>query len=162
MSWTCPQAASLQESSQGAGLQAHKSSFKGALSRSPIYPKIIYSVSLKKPLCVCVCVCVCVCWPRGSVQLGGRWGRGRNGSNRSFVKAPSLSQSLRAPHTWTLSEFCYREHSGSPCSTLCLYPIKRLSSFFHLPETCNSHSIPLPKPLLFTVHSFFEVSLPSF
>ena len=60
MSWTCPQAASLQESSQGAGLQAHKSSFKGALSRSPIYPKIIYSVSLKKPLCVCVCVCVYV------------------------------------------------------------------------------------------------------
>ena len=45
-----------------------KASFRGALSRSPIYPQIIYSVSLKKPLCVCVCVC----WPRGSVQLGGR------------------------------------------------------------------------------------------
>ena len=33
-----------------------KASFRGALSRSPIYPQIIYSVSLKKPLCVCVCV----------------------------------------------------------------------------------------------------------
>ena len=45
-----------------------KASFKGALSRSPIYPKIIYSISPKKCVCVCVCGGVCVCVGQGRVS----------------------------------------------------------------------------------------------
>ena len=116
-------------------------------------------------MCVCmwvwvwVWVWVCVCWPRESVQLGGRWGRGRNGSDRSLSMHHLSVSLLRAPpHTRSFSEFCSMEHSGSPCSTLCLYPIKRRSSSFHLPETCNSHSVLLPKPLA-AVHGLFRFEI---
>ena len=147
MGWTFPQAgftSGKQPESWPSDTQRLdlKRFYLGYYSGSPIYPQVIYPLSLGK--CVCVCVCVCVCFGLG-INCPATSGLEEDeegeemGPTGVVVYIPPQSVSLWTPSlTWSLSDFCWTEGSGSPCSTLCLHPIKMLSSSFHLPEMCNS------------------------
>lgn len=82
--------------------------------------------------------------------------KGRNGPDRSFVKVPSLSQSLR-PLIPGASLSSLHRTLWKPCSTLRPQSYQKAFSSFHLPETCNSHfTISSLAPCCSWSHSFLK------